>query len=211
MKIASGKVGLTQKTEEERQAEESMAKSGVGAGFKKKATNTLEAALAQAGFKSSPKTKASHVLCAQYAMQYRVLLLVLLLAGHQPCIVGTSALPEVLVKMPTNTLQAFPALVIHLSDSPKSKVYPCLGQVSLVPRSQELKLFRELFAQLQHVPFAVTQVRTLLVCPICSAACEQLCCSTPHDVLSFRTRVHLCVAGPAENQEAGNRYRCSCS
>ena len=70
MKIASGKVGLTQKTEEERQAEESMAKSGVGAGFKKKATNTLEAALAQAGFKSSPKSKASHVLCAVCTVRY---------------------------------------------------------------------------------------------------------------------------------------------
>ena len=111
MKIASGKVGLTQKTEEERQAEESMAKSGVGAGFKKKATNTLEAALAQAGFKSSPKPKVSHVMRS-----------IPLLAGHQPCIVRTLTLLEVLVKMPTNTLQAALALLFHLSDSQTQSV-----------------------------------------------------------------------------------------
>ena len=62
LKIQKGnKVALTQKTPEQRQAEETMAKSGAGTS-KRKATHTLEAALAAVGFKATPKPKVCHKL-----------------------------------------------------------------------------------------------------------------------------------------------------
>ena len=58
LKIAGGKIQLTMKTEEERKRESDLSESGVGAGSTKKARTLLEAALANVGFKHTPKPEA---------------------------------------------------------------------------------------------------------------------------------------------------------
>lgn len=55
LKVASGKIQLTMKSDEERRQESDMSESGIGAGSTRKARNTLEAALAKVGFKHSPE------------------------------------------------------------------------------------------------------------------------------------------------------------
>ena len=67
LKVASGKIQLTMKSEEERRQESDMSESGIGAGSTRKARNTLEAALARVGFKHSPEQEpeVSH-LAHQY-------------------------------------------------------------------------------------------------------------------------------------------------
>jgi hypothetical protein len=58
LKIAGGKIQLTMKTEEERKRESDLSESGVGAGSTRKARTLLEAALANVGFKHTPKPEA---------------------------------------------------------------------------------------------------------------------------------------------------------
>ena len=62
LKVAGGKIQLTQKSEDERKVESEMTESGLGSTTSKKATNTLEAALVAAGFKPSPKAEACFIL-----------------------------------------------------------------------------------------------------------------------------------------------------
>lgn len=70
LKIAKGaKVALTQKTEEERQAEATMAQSGMGAG-PKRGTKTMSAALSSLGFKATPKPKVLRLSLIQHCLEW---------------------------------------------------------------------------------------------------------------------------------------------
>lgn len=60
LEVKGRKIRLTQKSAEQRQADQRMEQKGVGSQGSKKASGTMEAALAQLGFKSTPKNTVSN-------------------------------------------------------------------------------------------------------------------------------------------------------